>query len=163
MTRRVDKAMIAAALAGTIVLALSGCGMAGPGKTMTIDEARSQAVTELRSVLELAPDTWPQEVPKPVANDCQVNGHTAVQFSYYVEVDRPDDPQVLVGQASEHWRKQGYELATTRTEMDAATGDVSAVVARADGKPRASIAATKIRAHVNVDSRCVLGDPDDYR
>ncbi|WNY34057.1 hypothetical protein Q9Q99_00065 [Curtobacterium flaccumfaciens] len=47
--------MTAAALAGTIILALSGCGMAGPGKTMTIDEARSQAVTELRSVLELAP------------------------------------------------------------------------------------------------------------
>ena len=48
MTKRVDKPTIAAALAGTIVLALSGCGMTGPGETMTIDEARSQAATELR-------------------------------------------------------------------------------------------------------------------
>ncbi|WP_412872901.1 hypothetical protein ACL00S_06385 [Curtobacterium flaccumfaciens] len=163
MIRRVDKPMDAAALAGTIALALSGCGLTAPGKTMTIDEVRSQAVTELRSVLELAPDTWPQEVPKPVANDCRVNGQKAVQFSYYVEVIRPDDPQVLVKQAGEHWRKQGYELTTTRTEMDAQTGDVSAAVARAEGKPRASIAATNTRAHVNVDSRCVPGDADDYR
>ncbi|MCA5925000.1 hypothetical protein [Curtobacterium oceanosedimentum] len=158
-----DEPMAAAALASAIALALSGCGIIGPGKPLTVDEARSQAVTELRSVLELAPDTWPQEVPEPAANDCQVDGQKAVQFSYYVEVDGPDDPQVLVEQAGEHWRKQGYELTTTQTEMDAATGDVSAVVARAEGKPRASIAATRIGAHVNVDSRCVVGDPDDYR
>ncbi|MFS0730045.1 hypothetical protein ABC270_08205 [Curtobacterium sp. 1P10AnD] len=136
---------------------------------MTIDEARSQAVTELRSVLELAPDVWPQDVPTPVANGCRLDGEKAVQFSYYVEVVDPTDPQSLVEQASEHWTKQGYEVSKTQTEMDAETGDVYAVVARARArarahdKPRASIAATKIRAHVNVDSACVVGDPDNYR
>lgn len=163
MTRRANKTLTATAVVGAIVLVLSGCGTTGPGENMTIDEARSQAVTELRSVLELAPDTWPQDVPEPVANDCQVDGQIAVQFSYYVEVDRPDDPKALVEQVSEHWKQQGYELATTQTEMDQQTGDVYAVVARADAKPRASIAATKVRAHVNVDSVCVIGDPDDHR
>ncbi|GAH39121.1 unnamed protein product, partial [marine sediment metagenome] len=161
MTRRARKTMTAAA--GTMALVLAGCGTTRAENTMTIEEARSQAVTELRSVLELAPDVWPQDVPTPVANDCRLNGEKAVQFSYYVEVVEPADPQALVEQTSKHWTKQGYEVSKTQTEMDAETGDVYAVVARADDKPRASIAATKIRAHVNVDSACVIGDPDDYR
>ncbi|MBT1585749.1 hypothetical protein [Curtobacterium flaccumfaciens] len=155
--------MTAAAVVCAIALSAAGCGTTGAGKTMTIDEARSEAVTELRSVLELAPDTWPQEVPKPVANDCKVDGQTAVQFSYFVEVAEPGDPESLVEEAGDHWKQRGYELSTTTSEMDAATGKVYAIVARAKDKPRASIAATKVRAHVNVDSVCVLGDPDDYR
>ncbi len=130
---------------------------------MTIDEAQSQAVSELRSVLELAPDTWSQDVPKPVANDCEVDGEKAVQFSYYVEATEPSDPKALVAEAGEHWEQQGYTLSKTETEMDAATGIAYAVVARAEDKPRATMAATKVRAHVNVDSVCVAGDPDDYR
>lgn len=163
MTRRARKTMTAAAVAGTMALVLAGCGTTRAENTMTIDEARSQAVTELRSVLELAPDVWPQDVPTPVANDCRIDGEKAVQFSYYVEVVEPADPQSLVEQASEHWTEQGYEVSKTQTEMDAETGDVYAAVARADDKPRASIAATKVRAHINVDSACVVGDPDDYR
>ena len=163
MTRLARKTMTAAAVAGTMALVLAGCGTTRAENTMTIDEARAQAVTELRSVLELAPDVWPQDVPEPVANDCQLDDEKAVQFSYYVEVVEPADPQSLVKQASEYWTKQGYEVSKTQTEMDAETGDVYAVVARADDKPRASMAATKVRAHVNVDSACVVGDPDDYR
>lgn len=130
---------------------------------MTIDEAQSQAVTVLRSVLELASGTWPQDVPRPVANDCEVDGEKGVQFSYYVEVAAPADPKSLVTDAGKHLAKQGYELSNTETEMDAATGTAYAIVARARDKPRAAMAATKIRAHVNVDSVCVAGDPDDYR
>lgn len=159
----VNKLMTAAALAGATIIATTACARTGSKTTLTIDEARSQAVTELRSVLELSPDTWPQDVPAPVANDCQINGQTAVQFSYYVEVARPAAPQPLVAQAGERWEHQGYELTETRVAADAATGDVHAVVARAADMPRASMAATKIRAHVNVDSVCVVGDPDDYR
>lgn len=155
--------MTTAALAAATILAMAGCGRTGTETTLTIDEARSQAATELRSVLELAPGTWPQDIPEPVTNDCLVDGQKAVQFSYYVEVVEPDDPQALVAQAGKHWKQHGYELTGTRVAADAATGDVHAVVARADDKPRASMAATRIRAHVNVDSVCVVGDPDDYR
>ncbi|SFF91580.1 MULTISPECIES: hypothetical protein [unclassified Curtobacterium] len=159
----VRKTTAVAALAAATTLVLSGCGMTGAGHAMTIEEAQSQAIIEFRSVLALAPDTWPQEVPKAAAYDCRIDGARAVQFGYYVEVDAPDDPGTLVAQAGEHWEREGYELSKTQTEMDPETGQVYAVVARADGKPRASMAATKVRAHVNVDSRCVLGDPDDYR
>jgi hypothetical protein len=130
---------------------------------VSIEEARSQAIVEFRSVLALAPNTWPQEVPRPAVFDCRINGARAVQFSYFVAVEAPDAPEMLVVQAGEFWERKGYELSKTQTEMDSATGQVYAVVARANGKPRVSMAATKVRAHVNVDSRCVLGNPDDYR
>ncbi|MFJ7286680.1 hypothetical protein ACIQUC_00030 [Curtobacterium sp. NPDC098951] len=130
---------------------------------MTIEEAQAGAIVELRSTLALAPDKWPQGVPRAAAYDCRIDGERAVQFGYYVEVDAPDDPRTLVAQAGQHWEREGYELSKTQTEMDTATGQVYAVVARANGKPRASMTATKVRAHVNVDSRCVLGDPDEYR
>lgn len=150
-------------LAVAAVAALGACSSSEPSRTVSVGAAKAQAVSELRSVLALAPDTWPQEVPQPVANDCEVGGRTAVQFSYFVEVVRPADPEALVERTGAHWKREGYELSTTRTEMDPETGTVSAVVARADGKPRASIAATTVRAHVSVDSRCVAGDPDDHR
>ncbi|MFJ4297608.1 hypothetical protein [Curtobacterium sp. NPDC089689] len=145
------------------VAALSASSSAGPTRPASVDAAKAQAVSELRSVLALAPYTWPQNVPSPVANDCEVDGRKAVQFSYFVEALRPADPEALVGQTGAHWKREGYELSTTRTEMDPETGTVSAVVARADVKPRASIAAAKVRAHVSVDSLCVAGDPDHHR
>ncbi|AOX66850.1 hypothetical protein BJK06_14990 [Curtobacterium sp. BH-2-1-1] len=163
MTTRAHTTIAVAILAAAASLALSGCGTTRAGQPMTIDEAQAEAIAEFRSALALAPDTWPQEVPKPAVFDCRIDGVRAVQFSYFVAVEAPAAPGVLVAQAGEHWEREGYELSKTQTEMDPETGQVYAVVARADGKPRASMAATKVRAHVNVDSRCVLGDPDDYR
>ena len=154
---------MATALACAVAVAITGCGTTGAQTTMTIDEAQKQAKAELRSVLELAPDTWPQDVPVPVANDCQVDGERAVQFSYYVEVEDPAEPRSLVERAGDRWEQEGYRLSKSQTEMDAATGTAYAIVARADDKPRASMAATKVRAHVSIDSVCVIGDPDDYR
>ncbi|MEK6343657.1 MAG: hypothetical protein V4737_07410 [Curtobacterium sp.] len=136
-----------------ISIALSGCATGAVHGPESVGAAKAQAVAELRSVLTLARDTWPQDVPRRVAHDCEVDGRKAVQFSYFVEVERPDDPEALVERTGAHWKREGYELPTTHTEMDAETGAVSAVVARATDKPRASIAATKVR--VNVYSLCV--------
>ncbi|WJX99867.1 hypothetical protein [Curtobacterium sp. 458] len=154
---------VSALLAVTAVAALGACSSSEPSLAVSVDAAKAQAVSELRSVLALAPDTWPPDVPQHVANDCEVGGRTAVQFSYFVEALRPADPEALVERTGARWKREGYELSTTRTEMDPETGTVSAVVARADGKPRASTAATRVRAHVSVDSLCVAGDPDGHR
>ncbi|KTR04589.1 hypothetical protein NS184_11590 [Curtobacterium luteum] len=160
---RAPSRSVAGLLAVAAIAALGACSSAGPTRPVSVEAAQAQAVSELRSVLALAPDTWAQGVPQPVVNDCKVDGRKAVQFSYFVEVVRPADPEALVDRTGAHWKREGYELLRTRTEMDPETGTVTAVVARADGKPRASIAATRVRAHVSVDSLCVPGDPDDHR
>lgn len=130
---------------------------------MTANESRSQAESEFKDVVALAPGTWPDGVPIPVPNDCTVDGGKGVQFTYFVEADAPEDPKRLVGDAKKHWSGQGYELTETEKHFDDATGAIYAVVAKADGKPSASMSASKIRAHVYVNSICVPGDPDEYR
>ncbi|MFJ3380296.1 hypothetical protein ACIPJ2_07790 [Curtobacterium sp. NPDC090217] len=152
------------ALCAFVVAAVvTGCSTTGGREPMTAKESRSQAESEFKKVVALAPGTWPDGVPTPVPNDCTVDGGKGVQFTYFVEADAPEDPKRLANDAKKHWTDQGYELTETEKHIDEATGAIYAVVAKADGKPSASMSASKIRAHVYVNSICVPGDPDEYR
>lgn len=146
-----------------IAAVVTGCSTTGSHEAMTAKESRSQAESEFKNIVALAPGTWPDEVPAPVPNDCTVDGGKGVQFTYFVEADAPDDPKRLVSDAKKHWTDQGYELTATEKHIDEATGAIYAVVAKADDRPSASMSASRIRAHVYVNSICVSGDPDDYR
>ena len=154
-----------AALGVILILAMStaGCSKTGNEKSMTVKQVQAQAIAELQAVVALAPETWGQDLPRPVPNDCTIGAERGVQFTYFIEADSPSDPEGLVHAASERWEQQGYRLTKTRTNIDADHGDIFAVVAKATGKPSASMSATIIRAHVYVNSVCVKGDPDEYR
>lgn len=130
---------------------------------ITTAEARSRAVEVFRDLTALAPTTWPDGVPDPIANDCQMGRDRGVQFTYFAEIDAPADPRALVHQAAAHWREDGYTLTATDKPIDDETGHIFTVVARASGESRVSMSATRIRAHIYIDSVCAGGDPDDYR
>lgn|GEM_PF-2203398 len=155
---------LVAALCGAVLLVSAvGCAAIDREESITAAEARSRAVEVFRDVTALAPTTWPDGVPDPIANDCQMGRDRGVQFTYFAEIDAPADPRALVQQAAAHWREDGYTLTATDKPIDDETGHIFAVVARASGEPRASMSATRIRAHIYIDSVCAGGDPDDYR
>jgi len=150
-------------MVSTVVIALGGCSTAGPGVVTSVKESQDQAIAEFRAVVALDPQTWSGEAPQPVPNDCTAEGHRGVQFTYFTEVDKPSNPRSLVRAAARRWKDEGYRIEEVSIPVDAETGDISAVTARAAGKPSASMAGTTIRAHLYVNSVCVRGDPDSYR
>jgi hypothetical protein len=148
---------------GTVVIVLGGCSTAGPEVVTSVMEAQDQATAEFREVVALDPQTWSGATPQPVPNDCTANGHRGVQFTYFTESEKPSNPRSLVRAAARRWKDEGYRIEEVSIPVDAETGDISAVTARAAGKPSASMAGTTIRAHLYVNSVCVRGDPDSYR
>jgi len=152
----------ASALALMIALATIACASAAERSPLVAEQAADRMQSLVRNTMRAAGGDWTSTSDGLAADPCTTpDGRGGVWFSWDQDADGPTDPSAVAHSVDRAWRSEG--LATTTQNVKRADGETLYRVG-ASGSDVESIQFNATTSHmsINVQSRCGVGDLDDF-
>jgi hypothetical protein len=126
---------------------------------ISTDEAQKEARAVLDATMEFVGLAW-EPTSEIVPARCESGGQEGVWFTHAARIDGPDDVAAVADRLAAHWRAEGLDVRPSMTQLT--NGPKYSATARARDVPWRGYEMTSNGARVFVQSRCAVGDVDEF-